>query len=87
MDFISYASQQKGQKGEIAMHKVFRKSYLFFQLFYFFPIKFRKLNILLNNFIFPSFFGTFIGFPLFPGFLVCLGVSFWVYLRTCLLKR
>lgn len=64
MDFISYASQQKG---EIAMHKVFRKKLFVFSVILFFPIKFRKLNILLNNFIFPSLFGTFIGFPLFPG--------------------
>jgi hypothetical protein len=32
---------------------------------YFFSILFRKLNIMLNNFIFPNLFRTFIAFSLF----------------------
>jgi hypothetical protein len=46
----------------------FRRKYLYL----FFSIKFRKLNIMLNNFIFPNFFRTFIVFSLLLGFLICL---------------
>jgi hypothetical protein len=41
-----------------------------------------KLNIILNNFIFPNLFRNFVTFILFLGFLVYLG---WILdlLRSC----